>query len=134
MNYLEYLKIPYKFRGSGIGEGADCYRLVKLIYSKEFGIDLPDADYVEDWFNLKDNLILARYESEGFFKIPDSPRKGDVVVLIEHRIPKHLGVIIDSEYFIHTTKIGTAVHSYKSGQWYGKIHCILRHKDNQNDN
>lgn len=132
MELTNYLIIPYKFRGTGIGEGADCFTLAKLFYETELNILLPSLDYSEDWFNTS-NHILDGYSGAGF-SITTEVVRGDILLFIDRGIPKHIGIALDEEYFLHATESGTAVHSYKSGRWSSRIYCKLRHKDNPNDN
>lgn len=127
MKYIEYLKLPYKFRGTGNQEGVDCYTLAKLFYQKEFGVLLPELGYQEDWFNSDSKFILQQYKKAGFKKVTTFGY-GNLIVLVERNLPKHLGIIVEDGYFLHTTTAGTACHSYLVGQWANRIHTILRHK------
>lgn len=126
MEYLKYLKIPYKINGRDF-KGCDCLGLVILYYQEELGISLPEpTSYTFDWYRGDPELILNNYKSFGFSKTTDK-RKGDILVLLESNLPKHLGIILDHENFIHMTRKGVAIHSYIQGTYSQNIVTTLRH-------
>lgn len=125
MNYIDYLKIPYEPFGRSF-KGCDCVGLVTLIYETELGITFKLVDYSLDWYKDSPKLILSNYKKYKFKQV-DCPQKYDVLVLLEAGLPKHLGIVLDNGNFIHTTKVGTAVHSYVQGKYSQNIVTILRH-------
>jgi len=127
--YLDYLSLAY---GKGAGR-VDCFQLVRLFYEREFGISIPNLDYPEDWYNDTPNLIIENYKSYGFTECANDSSYGDVVVFYVNNVPRHLGIMIKSNYFLHSTKNGVAVHSITSGKWLSRVAIKLRHKGVLND-
>lgn len=129
---LPYLRIKYKHLGRGWTEG-DCLNLLLQFYQKEFSISLPDfTAYEEDWAKSNKNYFLKMYKTFNFRKFEGDVKFGDVIFFKNSNgIIIHLGIIIDanSGLFMHTTKIGTAIHSYYVGEWASKVGFIIRHKD-----
>lgn len=128
MNHIKYLKIPYLHRGCSF-EGCDCLGLVRLFYKEEMGILLKDTEYEEDWYSAEPRRIIQNYKYWNFKKVADSPQIGDVLLIAEDEYPKHLGVVCQDGYFLHTLKAGTACHSYKQGYYLQKVQAIYRHKE-----
>lgn len=128
----KYLLIPYKSQGSD-WKGCDCFGLVKLYYQTEFGIELKTPDYASDWYKAEPKRIMKEYSKYGFKRVKEI-QPGDLLVLNDEGYPRHLGVVVSSENFLHTTIKGTACHSYVQGQWADKIAMILRYKGKRNAN
>lgn len=121
MNLVEYLKIPY------VAGVHDCYTLIRFFYQQEFGINLPEVGYDRHWYRHNPSLILDSYKQAGFTQVADGYTFGDVLLLKDKGIPKHLGVIISDEEFLHTTLNGTCVHSFKQGVWAARKVAVFRH-------
>lgn len=89
----------------------DCYDLLKLFYSREFGIELISKDYLSPKAVDLDTVIKCRNsythlvdtQKESFKKV-DSPQYGDVLLFTSWGIPAHVGIYIDRDYFLHTQK------------------------------
>lgn len=127
MNYVKYLSIPNKHLGADFS-GCDCFGLVKLIYKNEFNVTLPDCDdYAKNWELTDAKKILRLYTKFGFKKVPDT-KFGDVILINESNYPKHLGVVINDGYFLHTLESGTFCHSYLVGVYSQIIHSVFRYK------
>ena len=61
----------------------DCYSIVKDFYAREMGIDLPDFERQDRWWESKDNssLYLDGYPKAGFVEVStDDLRYGDVLL------------------------------------------------------
>lgn len=128
MKYLQYLKIPFKHLGRD-SKGCDCLGLVQIFYRYEFGVTLPDyTDYVENWHLIDARRISKSYTKFGFVKKQGPPQYGDVLLLSDGGYPKHLGVVVEGGYFLHTTHAGTCCHSYVMGEYARAIHSIFRFK------
>lgn len=127
MTYVKYLLIPYKHCGRGWG-GGDCLNLLRLFYSEELGIELDDhSGYDEHWYRTK-NLMLDFVEPMGFIEVA-APEYGDLILLTKRGRVCHCGVFIDTEYFIHTSRSGTAVHSRFALFGGLEVHGVYRHKE-----
>lgn len=96
----DYEGIPYKHRGR-TRNGADCWGLIRIVYAEEYGIDLKDASYDEDFWET-DNPLLENslYEADkGFFLEDDQDDwiEGDILlfsVLSPGDVINHAGIWI----------------------------------------
>lgn len=129
MDYIEYLKIPYKHLGRDF-TGVDCLGLIVLVYKHEFGIELRDyQSYEKTWYLSDARQIIKHYKNFGFEKT-DKFQVGNVLLLNECGYPKHLGICLSTPgYFLHTLESGTACHSYASGFYFDKVHSIYTYKE-----
>ena len=59
----------------------DCYAIVRDFYKRELGIDIPDYERQDLWWESKENpsLYLDNFEKEGFIEV-DEPQYGDVLL------------------------------------------------------
>ena len=137
-----------KFKMGGRGpEEIDCYGVL-VYFFREFGVDLPDYSYLDDW-NPKEEYYLKEYAS--FFRRLDpqevgAPRgvgeaatpQGNTPLLIPGDMilfqnvegaSNHAGVYIGDGKFIHAyRKIGTKIDRLVSPIWKKKIYGYLRLK------
>jgi cell wall-associated NlpC family hydrolase len=122
-SYIEYLAVPYKHISG------DCYALVKKFYTDEFGIHLPSLVYAEDWAGQGISFIDDNYKLAGF-GITDTNefRLGNIIVLGDSGVPKHLGISLGDGTFLHTTTKGTARHRYINSAWSPKIVYTLEYR------
>lgn len=128
----KYLSIGFKHLGRGY-EAGDCFNLAWLFYQDELGISLPDfTGYSEDWGSEGKNYFLENYKPYGFVRVKQVTeyRFGDLLLFNTKGAISHCGVVIDPEnyYFLHTTKTGTATHSFYIGEWASRLRMVLRHK------
>jgi cell wall-associated NlpC family hydrolase len=50
----------------------DCYTLVRDWYRREAGIELPDFERADDWWNQGQDLYMQQFAQAGFSRIPDA--------------------------------------------------------------
>lgn len=132
IDIIKYLRVPYKHLGRDF-YGVDCMGLVKLLYEEEYGVSLGDIpEYSENWAEEGSDYLSDNVEGYGFYQV-DDPRPGDVVMFSRRGKLVHVGVIIDVDNFIHTTRKGTAVHSLFCSEWTEKLGKIVRHRKVLND-
>lgn len=67
----------------------DCYGLIRDAFSRELGIEIPDFERPDDWWNKPEcgELYLDNFEAAGFVRVDDGPRYGDVI-LMQYRSEK----------------------------------------------
>jgi len=107
----------------------DCYGVLKF-YFGEFGLNLPDYSYVEDWAG-QTELYLMEY-AKFFRKLsPDEELEiGDVILFNSKENPSHTGIYLGEERFIHAyEKAGTRIDSLTNRAWKGKIYGYFRNKE-----
>lgn len=123
----------------------DCYGLIRDFYKREMGIELPDFERDDFWWQKDDaqELYLENFEKAGFYLVNDGPQFGDVV-LMQYRSDKtnHGGVYIgDSNLktqpnlhpvpnaLLHHPMPRLSERTVYSGYWRDNTRMIVRHKD-----
>ena len=115
----------FELGGRLFGISLDCYGLL-IAFFKEFGIELPDYSYLDDWAENEDQY-LRRYQSLARRLNEDEKLEiGDIVIFGKvPEIGNHAGVVIEKNKFVHCCyKIGTRIDSVNDEKW--KSHTILR--------
>jgi cell wall-associated NlpC family hydrolase len=101
----EYVGIPF-ISGGRDRNGADCYGLVRLVRTEQFGDRLPllSGDYT-DADNFAETEALMRSRRPLLAGRPvEIPEAGDVCVLRFHGLPVHLGICAGGGWMLHTLK------------------------------
>ena len=98
----KYLGIPYKHRGAA-WSGVDCYGLARLFYNTEFGIEVPDYEYDENWCSIGFDWI-QEYFKTNWTKTDSPERYGGVGFRMPgYKVEHHLGIILDDlNMFLHS--------------------------------
>lgn len=127
--YGEYIGIPFAEKGRS-QKGADCWGLVKLVYSRQMGInDLPD--FAEQYQHTRDkvNIPLLVDEEKQHWQPVASPQEGDVVVFNLAGIPIHVGVMIDPGRFLHVVRgTNACIEKISSPVWANRIAGFYRYE------
>ncbi len=119
------LGTQFELGGRAFGIKLDCYGLL-IAFFKEFGIELPDYSYIDDWAENEDQY-LRRYQSLARRLANDEELEiGDILVFGKvPEIGNHAGVVIGKNRFLHcANKMGTKIDSVNDERW--KSHMILR--------
>lgn len=123
----------------------DCYGLIRDFYSREMGIDLPNYERPDFWWQDKESgeLYLDNLEDAGFYVIDGEPQFGDMI-LMQYRSEKtnHGGIYIgDRELstqpglhpvpnaMLHHPMPRLSERVVYSGYWKDVTRLIARHKD-----
>lgn len=113
-------------------DGCHCYGLLRLVYSKEKGIELPAfaevspdavrkiADLTHDAIDLG---IWRRVQQQGEF---------DAALFRRGRHDSHIGIMIDRRHMLHSDREAGAavVERIDSGRWASSLVGFYRHRDN----
>ena len=99
----KYIGIPFVSNGRTM-DGCDCYGLIRLILRNEYGKELPELsnDY-SNALNLSETARLFEQKrpviaAEKLSK----PQEKAVVVITEHGVPAHVGIVAGGGYILHT--------------------------------
>lgn len=127
-----YIGIPYEPYGSDF-QGADCWGLCRLIYSTEFGIDLPDyQDSYTDRVEQEEVRRIVEAQETPWREVPrEQVQVGDLVLL---RIPDgsdrffHIGVMLSRREFLNCRNTtGSCIENLDSPFWSNKVSGFYRH-------
>jgi len=99
----KYIGIPFVSNGRST-DGCDCYGLIRLILRNEYGIELPElSNNYADALNVSET---ARLFAENLPVLTaekiDRPEEKAVVVITEHGVAAHVGIVAGSGYILHT--------------------------------
>jgi cell wall-associated NlpC family hydrolase len=118
-----YVGIPFVSGGRDRG-GADCYGLVRLVRTEQFGGSLPllSGDYA-DADNFAETEALLRSRRPLLAGLPvETPEAGDVCVLTFHGLPVHLGICAGGGWMLHTLKnTGSVLQRINSPPLAGRV-------------
>jgi proteasome lid subunit RPN8/RPN11 len=116
----------------------DCYTLVQDWFKRERGVQLPDFDRVDNWW---DDGKSDLYTQEGFekigFEILGAPGRvgelqvGDVVVMqirSKNGVPNHAGVYIGDSMILHHLHSRLSERCIYGGMWMQYTRFVARYK------
>ena len=123
----------------------DCYTLIRDWYSREAGIQLPDFDREDDWWNNGEDLYMQGFAEAGFERIPDGAplQPGDVVLMsVRSPVANHAGIYLGGRPLaeapgLHPVPQAMLHHLYGrlservvyGGHWQEITRAVVRHKD-----
>ena len=124
-----YIGLPFRDHGRD-RSGLDCWGLVRLVLSGQFGIAMPSlAAAYEHTLALDDiSSVIAREIPHWQEIAAGQERCGDVIVLRLHGLPLHVGVVLGDAQMLHVeARIDSAIESYAGLRWKDRIHGFYRH-------
>jgi len=92
-SFLNFIGLPY--------EKYDCYQLVKLFYQEIFNHNLF-LPYIDTPQREKANKMINEYKIN--FTEVKKPIFGDIILFNISGLSCHLGIYLNDELFLHTTK------------------------------
>ncbi len=122
-----YIGLPFKEHGRD-RTGVDCWGLVRLIFSEQFGEALPS--FSSEYKNSADYDAIAKVmirEAEDRDEIAfGNEELGDVIIFSLQGQPAHLGIIIGDGHMIHIERHGlSSIERYDGPRWKDKIYGIF---------
>lgn len=111
INHVKYLSIPYQHGGSSF-QGCDCLGLLRLVYREEYGITIPEYSGYRERGRLDDPEEVRGLPAAWGFSEVARPGTGDVIMLTDTAAHKHVGLITQAGYCLHTTFNGTSLTQY----------------------
>ena len=130
MNPNAYIGIPFVEKGREIN-GCDCWGLVRLVYKKELGIELPSyLDAYECTGDSKEiSEKIARESLKAWVQIPaGAVEPYDVILLRMLGLPMHVGIVTRKGKMLHVVEKETSANvSYESISWKSKIMGFYRY-------
>lgn len=114
----------------------DCYTLIRDYYDQRLGIDLPDFERHDNWWESGQDLYVQNFEKAGFEAIAKdgktTPSPHDVILMQIRSNNLNHGAVMDAEkpgHIIHHLHGHLSKHDIWGGVWSRFTGLILRHKD-----
>jgi len=107
----------------------DCYTLVQDFYARELGIRLGQYERQDDWWLKGEQLYsLDRLRAEGFERVGDEPRRGDLILMqIRSTVPNHAGIYLGDGLMLHHLHGRLSDRVPYGGYWAERTCYIVRH-------
>lgn len=122
---LPYLERPYAF---GV---LDCYTLVRDFYRRDLGIDIPDGQHVESFWQKDMNPFGEGWKERGFVRLSgDEPKVGDIFLIqtTNYGVPDHIAVYIGDDMILHHCHGRLSRRDIYGGYWQKHTTHHLRHE------
>jgi len=122
----------------------DCYTLVRDYYQRELGIELPNYEREDGWWDKGQDLYADNFAAAGFEPVSgDDLRQGDLIVMqVRSPVANHAGVyladgVLKTEPDLHPVPGAILHHLYGrdskrdpfGGYWREAARFYMRHKD-----
>lgn len=101
----DYVGLPYRLNGRD-RDGVDCWGLVRLVFTEQRRIDLPDWQRDGDGTHEAATAIaqgLGELTLAGAALEVAIPQPWDVVIA-PYRLPHHAGVYVGGDYVLHAAR------------------------------
>jgi cell wall-associated NlpC family hydrolase len=120
----QYLDLPWLEKGR-TRAGIDCWGLVRLVLGEQCGADLPafDEAYLTTHERAQIEAAIAGEVVELATRIDlAAAREFDVLELLDHGRPTHLGIVVSSRRMLHIPRGGfSEMPRWDNGEWAGKV-------------
>lgn len=102
--------------------GVDCWGLVRLFYSQELGIELPEYSSVGHGINDEGELAKEIHARMQNWRQVETPEQGDCVLLNIAGAPTHIGIVVTKNTMLHVSKSSNSVIERFTGmKWQRRI-------------
>ena len=119
-----WLGTPYRHQAATLGAGCDCLGLLRGVWRTLYG-DEPMAvpPYRADWRDLRHADSLLQMADRLLLRAGLEPMLGQVVLFRLHGlpVPKHCGILVSAERFIHAQERIGVVETNLTPGWHRRI-------------
>ncbi|MDR5774917.1 MULTISPECIES: C40 family peptidase [unclassified Caballeronia] len=115
----------------------DCYSIVRDYYKVERGIDLPDFERDDRWWeDGKSNLYMEHFAEAGFVDVGQDAQlqPGDVLLMqirSKNDVPNHAGIYLGDNVMLHHMHGRLSGRTVWGGMWAHALRTVLRCKETQ---
>ncbi|KRB01356.1 hypothetical protein ASD83_07575 [Devosia sp. Root685] len=120
----EWLGTPYRHRASTLGAGCDCLGLLRGVWRTLYGDEPMVAPPYRASVRDPQNAEALRAASERFLLPAEGPVEAGQVVLFRLaglEEPKHCGIMVSGERFIHAQEKLGVVEAYLTDGWAKRV-------------
>lgn len=106
----------------------DCYTLIQDWYWRELGLELPDFEREDGWWERGEDLYMAGFEQAGFVKVGGLPQRHDVLLMQVRSIKANHGAIaLGDGNILHHLHSRPSCKDVYGGYWERHTLVHLRH-------
>lgn len=107
----------------------DCYTLVRDYYKEVCGLDIPNFEREDGWWERGENLYLDNFEKAGFVRVDGPPKLHDGILMqvLSDRV-NHAAVYVGDGQMMHHLYGRQSCRDVYGGYWLRHTHCIVRHR------
>lgn len=121
----DYVGLPYRPRGRDRA-GVDCYGLVWLVLSEQYGVQLPaydDAYRSTERLHARQLAAIVQGELPEWTEVPlASEAAGDCLLIRSAGEPIHVAVVVAPGWMLHVQRAGAAViEDYQRPKWAPRL-------------
>ena len=125
-----YIGLPFKEHGRD-RQGVDCWGLVRLVLSEQYGFYLPS--YTGQYDRISDAARIGQLVAQA---VPDwrkisagQEELGDVAVMRMCGQLMHVGVVIGDGQMLHVDRgVNSAIERYQGARWASRVDAFYRYR------
>jgi cell wall-associated NlpC family hydrolase len=125
-----YIGLPFRDHGRD-RSGLDCWGLVRLVLSEQFGCMLPSfaQEYPHSRATEKISDVILREIPLWDAVQAGAERAGDVIVLRLCGKPLHVGTVLGDAHMLHIESgINSAIERYDGTRWKDRVFGFYRYR------
>lgn len=123
-----YVGLPFVEKGRDVS-GLDCWGLVRLVYARELGIELPSFDWC--YHDTHDTEAIGKHVEEQraeTWRDVEKPREFDIVVLRMAGVPMHVGIVTRPPLMLHCAQgVNVSLERIDGLRWKNRVDGYVRH-------
>lgn len=126
-----YIGIPFEDKGR-TDQGCDCWGLVRLVYQRELGFELPSLLDYSDTKDSKTISKMIRQHQDDLTWLPVETQHAqpfDVCVFRMVGVAAHVGIVVKNGLMLHCQRGSCTVHDeyLRDSNWSKRLEGIYRH-------
>jgi len=106
----------------------DCYGLVRDYYKQTLGIEIPDYERRDQWWERGENLYMEFFAEAGFVSVPDLQPHDVILMQVRSPVANHAAVYLGNNIMIHHLWGRLSKRDVYGGYWAKHTRLIVRHR------
>lgn len=108
----------------------DCYTLIQDHYRRVLGIELPDFERTDGFWERGEELYLDGFEAAGFERVAGALQPHDVILMqVGTQVVNHGAVYLGEGLILHHCYDRLSCRDPYGGYWLRHTHSVLRHRE-----
>lgn len=105
----------------------DCFTLFRDAYHLA-GIEIPDFDREDEWWQSEQDLYLDNMEKQGFYRVKEVEPGDVILVCLGSEKANHAAIYCGEQYVLHHCPQRLSKRDVYGGYWLNYTHSIWRHE------